>query len=73
LETALQALTEKQRQQSLLTGLDAYRHPAEAIDGSAVPSEKFQTAVHAPHRDIPHLSASLITKYIADLKRHHLM
>ncbi len=68
LETALQALPEKQRQQSLQAVLDAYRHPAEAIDGSAIPSEKFQRAMQATHHDIPHLSASLITKYIADLK-----
>jgi fatty acid CoA ligase FadD9 len=72
-EAALQALPEKQRQHSLLTVLDAYRQPAEAIDGSAAPSEKFQTAVHAAHHDIPHLSASLITKYITDLKRYHLL
>jgi fatty acid CoA ligase FadD9 len=72
-ETALRALPEKQRQQSPLTVLDAYRCPAEAIHGSAVPSEKFQAAVHAAHHDIPHLSASLTTKYIADLKQLHLL
>jgi fatty acid CoA ligase FadD9 len=72
-ETALQALPEKQQRQSLLTVLDAYRNPAEAIHGSAVPSENFQAAVHAAHHDIPHLSASLITKYVADLKQLHLL
>jgi len=73
IETALQGLPERQRHLSLLTVLDAYRHPAEAIDGAAVPSEKFQTAVRAAHHDIPHLSAPLITKYIADLKQHQLL
>jgi fatty acid CoA ligase FadD9 len=36
-ETAMRGLPEKQRQESVLTVLDAYRHPAEVIAGSAIP------------------------------------
>lgn len=41
-ETAMRGLPEKQRQESVLTVLDAYRHPAEVIAGLAIPSERFR-------------------------------
>jgi fatty acid CoA ligase FadD9 len=53
--------------------LDVYRYPAEAVDGSKVPSTKFQTAVRESGREIPHVSADLIKKYIADLQQHGLL
>lgn len=43
--------------------------PAEVIAGSAIPSERFRAAVRAVGHSIPHLSALLIGKYIADLRQ----
>jgi fatty acid CoA ligase FadD9 len=68
-ETAMRALPERQRTQSVLTVLDVYREPMPAIAGSSVPGERFQTAVQGSGRAIPHLSQQLIDKYLADLKR----
>ena len=76
-ETAVRALPEGQRQHSVLTLLDAFRRPTEAVPGSALPAEHFRADVQAaeigPDGDIPHLSAALIAKYIADLKRVRLL
>ena len=76
-ETAVRALPEGQRQHSVLTLLDAFRRPTEAVPGSALPAEHFRADVQAaeigPDGDIPHLSAALIAKYIADLKRLRLL
>ena len=68
-ETAMRALPERQRAQSVLTVLDVYREPMTAIAGSPVPGERFQTAVHGSGRAIPHLSKQLIEKYLVDLER----
>jgi fatty acid CoA ligase FadD9 len=76
-ETAMRALPEKQRQHSLLALMDAFRQPAEAVPGSAIPAERFRAAVQAaaigPDHDIPHLSASLIARYVADLRQLDLI
>jgi fatty acid CoA ligase FadD9 len=73
-ETALKALPEKQRQQSVLPLLGAYREPEKPLRGAPTPTEVFQTAVRAAKigadKDIPHVSAALIDKYVTDL--HHL-
>jgi fatty acid CoA ligase FadD9 len=73
-ETALKALPEKQRQQSVLPLLGAYREPEKPLRGAPTPTEVFQTAVRAAKigadKDIPHLSVALIDKYVTDL--HHL-
>jgi fatty acid CoA ligase FadD9 len=73
-ETALKALPEKQRQQSVLLLLAAYREPEKPLRGAPIPTEVFHAAVRAAKvgadKDIPHLSAALIDKYVADL--HHL-
>jgi fatty acid CoA ligase FadD9 len=73
-ETALKALPEKERQQSVLPLLDAYRQPQRPLRGAPAPTEVFHTAVQAAKigadKDIPHLSTALIDKYITDL--HHL-
>jgi len=70
-ETAMRALPDRQRPHSVLPVLDAYRHPAEAVRGSAVPATRFRTGVRdaeiGPAQAIPHLSAGLIRKYITDL------
>ncbi|MEU6871795.1 carboxylic acid reductase [Streptomyces sp. NPDC046751] len=69
---ALRALPEKQRQHSLLPLLHAFARPEEGVPGSAIPADRFHAAVHAakvgPGKDIPQLSASLITKYVTDLR-----
>ncbi len=68
-ETAMRALPERQRAQSVLAVLDVYRDPMTAIAGSPVPGKHFQTAVYAAGRTIPHLTKQMIDKYLADLER----
>ena len=70
--TALRALPDKQRQHSVLPLLDAYRKPETPLRGAPAPTEVFRGAVRAAkigaEDDIPHLSAALIDKYVADLR-----
>jgi fatty acid CoA ligase FadD9 len=76
-ETALKALPEKQRQQSVLPLLAAYREPEKPLRGAPTPTEVFATAVRAAKigadKDIPHLSAALIDKYVTDLQHLALL
>jgi fatty acid CoA ligase FadD9 len=76
-ETALRALPEKQRQYSVLPLLGAYRKPEQPLLGAPAPTEVFHEAVRAakigPDEDIPHLSAPLIEKYVADLEHLGLL
>jgi fatty acid CoA ligase FadD9 len=72
-KTAMQALSEGQRQQSLLALLDPYRHPQMAGTKALVPSARFNTASEASGLVIPHLSAGLINKYLADLRSLRLL
>ncbi|MER6499328.1 carboxylic acid reductase [Streptomyces sp. NPDC001455] len=69
---AMRALPEKQRQYSLLPLLHAFAHPDEGTPGAALPAERFHAAVRSagigPDKDIPHLSAALIRKYVTDLR-----
>jgi thioester reductase-like protein len=44
-ETAMRALPERQRAQSVLAVLDVYREPMLAIAGSPVPGARFRSAV----------------------------
>jgi fatty acid CoA ligase FadD9 len=71
-ETTLRALPEKQRQASLLPLLHNYQQPQHPIDGSLAPADRFRTAVQeakiGPDKDIPHISAPEIIKYITDLE-----
>ena len=67
-ETAMRALPERQRQESVLAVLDVYRRPADAVAGSPVPGHRFQAAVEKSGREIPHVSIELIEKYLSDLK-----
>nr|WP_139825716.1 carboxylic acid reductase [Mycobacterium parmense] len=71
-ETALRALPDKQRQQSALPLLDAYRHPEKPLRGAPAPTDVFRNAVReakiGADKDIPHLSAALIEKYVSDLR-----
>ncbi len=66
-ETAMRALPERQRAQSVLAVLDVYREPMPAAAGSPVPGAQFQTAVEHSGRTIPHVTRELIGKYLADL------
>ena len=70
--TALRALPDKQRQQSVLPLLDAYRKPEKPLRGAPAPTDVFRSAVQAAKigadKDIPHLSAALIDKYVSDLQ-----
>ncbi|OBJ67181.1 carboxylic acid reductase [Mycobacterium colombiense] len=68
-ETAMRALPENPRGQSVLAVLDVYREPMAAVSGSPVPGERFRAAVRAAGRAIPHVSRELIDKYLADLQR----
>lgn len=69
--TALRALPEPHRRNSLLPLLHGFRQPGEARRGSAVPADEFRAAVRAAavgsDHDIPHLSAALIRRYTDDL------
>jgi len=71
-ETTLRALPERQRQYSLLPLLHNYRRPSTPINGSMAPTDRFRTAVQeakiSPDKDIPHVSAPIIVKYITDLQ-----
>ena len=52
-ETAMRALPERQRAQTVLTVLDVYREPMIAVAGSSVPGARFQAAVQGSGREIP--------------------
>jgi fatty acid CoA ligase FadD9 len=71
-ETTLRALPEKQRNASLLPLLHNYQSPEHPINGSIAPTERFRAAVQeakiGPDKDIPHISAPVIVKYITDLE-----
>jgi fatty acid CoA ligase FadD9 len=69
-ETALRGLPEKQRQQSFLPLLHQLRQPMPRAAGASMSAARFQADVRkygvGAERDIPHLSAELIGKYLAD-------
>ena len=70
-ETALRALPEAQRQHSSLPLLHQLEEPVGAA-GTQIPAPRFHANVRSlgigPTRDIPHLSAAFIQKYLADLQ-----
>jgi fatty acid CoA ligase FadD9 len=71
-ETTLRGLPDKQRQASLLPLLHNYQRPGHPINGSLAPADHFRAAVQdnkiGPEKDIPHVSAPVIVKYITDLE-----
>jgi fatty acid CoA ligase FadD9 len=71
-ETSLRALPDKQRQASLLPLLHNYRKPEKPIRGSIAPTDRFRAAVQeakiGADSDIPHVSPTMIVKYITDLQ-----
>ena len=71
-DTALRALPDKQRQASLLPLLHNYQRPEKPMNGSMASTDRFHTAVQdakiGPDKDIPHVTAPMIVKYITDLQ-----
>ncbi|MDT5077431.1 MAG: fatty acid CoA ligase FadD9 [Mycobacterium sp.] len=71
-ETTLRALPEKQRNASLLPLLHNYQSPEHPINGSIAPTDRFRAAVQdakiGPDKDIPHVTAPVIVKYVTDLE-----
>ncbi|MDT5095753.1 MAG: fatty acid CoA ligase FadD9 [Mycobacterium sp.] len=71
-ETGMRSLSDRQRQYSLLPLLHNYQRPGKPINGSMAPTDRFRSAVQdakiSPDKDIPHVSAAVIVKYITDLQ-----
>jgi fatty acid CoA ligase FadD9 len=71
-DTAVRALPERQRQASLLPLLHNYQRPETPIRGSIAPTDQFRSAVQdakiGPDKDIPHVTAPTIVKYVTDLQ-----
>jgi fatty acid CoA ligase FadD9 len=71
-DTALHALPDTQRQASLLPLLHNYQRPEKPIRGSLAPTDRFHAAVReakiGPDKDIPHVTAPIIVKYVTDLQ-----
>ncbi|MCV7074607.1 carboxylic acid reductase [Mycobacterium szulgai] len=71
-ETTLRALPEQQRHASLLPLLHNYQKPEKPVRGSIAPTDRFRVAVQdakvGPDKDIPHVSAPIIAKYVSDLR-----
>jgi thioester reductase-like protein len=76
-ESAMRVLPDTQRQHSELELLDAFKPPAPALTGPVLPAESFRDAVRAAQigadRDIPHMSAEFIGKYVSDLRQLQLL
>jgi fatty acid CoA ligase FadD9 len=71
-EQTIRGLPERQRQASLLPLLHNYQRPEEPTRGTVAPTERFRSAVQeakiGPDKDIPHVSAPIIVKYITNLQ-----
>jgi fatty acid CoA ligase FadD9 len=71
-ETGLRSLPDKGRQASLLPLLHNYQQPSYPFNGSIAPVAHFREAVQeakvGADKDIPHITAPVIVKYITDLE-----
>jgi fatty acid CoA ligase FadD9 len=71
-ETALRGLPDRQRQASLLPLLHNYQHPQPPMHGALAPVDRFRAAVQdakiGHDKDIPHISAPIVVKYVTDLQ-----
>ena len=71
-ETALRALPDGSRQNSLLPLMDLSRRPQPPPHGAFASSDRFRTAVRAAgsarYPDIPHITPPLIAKYATDFE-----
>ncbi len=69
---AVNALPDRQRQASLLPLLHNYQQPEIPVRGAVAPTDRFREAVQdakiGPDKDIPHVSAQVIVKYVTDLQ-----
>ena len=76
-ETALRGLPEKQRHQSSLPLIHQLRAPMPAMAGAHASARRFREDVRkyevGTSKDIPHLSAPFIRKYLEDLRRRGIM
>jgi fatty acid CoA ligase FadD9 len=72
-ETAMHALPEAQRQQSMLAILGPYRQPQVAAVRSVLPGGRFGAGLKGAGIDVPPLSRNLIDKYLADLRQLQLL
>jgi fatty acid CoA ligase FadD9 len=71
-QRALHALPDRQRDNSLLPLMHAYRQPQKPVRGSVAPAGRFRAAVNAAQigsfGGIPHVTAPIIEKYITNLE-----
>jgi fatty acid CoA ligase FadD9 len=71
-DTSLRALPEKQRHASLLPLLHNYQQPEKPVCGSVARADRFRAAVQdakiGPDKDVPHIGAPIIAKYVSDLR-----
>ncbi|MEZ0052669.1 fatty acid CoA ligase FadD9 [Mycobacterium sp. MAA66] len=71
-ETGLRGLPDRQRNASLLPLLHNYQQPGQPFNGSIAPVDHFRSAVQdakvGADKDIPHICAPVIVKYITDLQ-----
>jgi fatty acid CoA ligase FadD9 len=76
-EAAMRALPDRQRQHSELDLLAAFTPTAQALHGPVLSAVAFRDGVRAAQigaeRDIPHISADLIGKYVTDLRQLELL
>ncbi len=72
-ETAMQALPEDKRAQSMLAILGPYRKPQPAGMGQSMPLARFTAAAEQAGQPIPRFSAQLIHKYVADMRYSGLL
>lgn len=72
-ETAMHALPQEQQQESMLAILGPYRQPMKPGTRPIFPTEHFRSATAAARMEIPHLTETLIKKYVADLKGLRLL
>jgi fatty acid CoA ligase FadD9 len=65
-------MPEQQRQASLLPLLHNYQRPEKPTRGTIAPTDRFRSSVQeakiGPDKDIPHVSAPIIVKYITNLQ-----
>ena len=71
-EIALKSLPERQRRHSMLPLLHALAEPVQPASPTRISTDGFQAAVRefgvGRHGSVPHITAELIEKYLADLK-----
>lgn len=72
-ETAMHALPEEQKQESMLAILGPYRRPQAAGTESRLPASRFRAATSAAGLRMPQVSRELIERYVAGLRHHQLL